>query len=499
MEKWLKDPLSHNYLHSPLDVIDPILKKDGDDSYFTGRKIEITPFAISYKKTQEIRKRVLLLISSSFAQESTRVKLRAIKSLMNMLHPPRRIFGREISEEEYSQWFSEEKEILNIFEDFIRGTHDPVIKVDIKQNLQWYAKFGRDPHNLQKSNDIIKKIRETFDVRLVRALLYSFDKECSGDYEKRIETIDHNIQKTVKDFISKEKSCDAVYSTINNKIHDFEVEKISINPGRFLYFLGELYPKQSAILCRKILSDSPSSLSQYYGAILSGIIESDKKVARQLIGEGMQSQQNSICRTIAFGYSNGWWQSGIEKDEFHFIKELLKSSDDDVKELAIAALAELPKSENQKIKRIALDLDIGNNFAFADALLKLFSSTTNRTGIELTKAEIEKIIMKLKIMPSLHEHVNGRGFYVCNFFNYASKRNPAAVISLFLERINYANELNERSWSIYEPIPITEFSHCIEKLNEHQDYLKLLKKVRDTAYQADNRGTFPILIRSFIG
>lgn len=495
VEKWLRDPSSHNHLHSPLDIIDPILKKDGEDSRFTGSKFEFTSFAISNHKTLKIRRKALDLISTSFAIESTRVRVRAIKSLMDALRPPRPLFGREISEEEYVEWYAEEKEILNIFEKITSEIRDPVVRIEIRQNLHWYARFGRDEENLKKAKNIIKKIRETFDVRLVRALRYSFDERERGDYKKTTEAIDRNIQDTIKKLISKQKSPDAAYSMLNDTIRNFELERISYNPGRFFYLLGKLDPKYSEKICLNIISDSSSSLCQYYGSIISGIIESNKNIAKYHIEEGLHSQRIPICRSIAFGYSNGWWQGRIEKGELQTVEGLLKCSDGYVRKYAIATLAEFPRSENRKIKTIALNLDLGENISFADELFKLFFSTTNKPALKLTKSEIEKMIMKLKPMPSLERNANGSGFYVCNFFKYASEKNPDAIISLFFERIKYGEEIREKSWNSYDPIPSIIHSDWLEQFYIHPDYQKLLKKVRDEAYNAENKWRYGCLFK----
>ncbi|MDD4126268.1 MAG: DUF4062 domain-containing protein [Methanomicrobium sp.] len=115
VERWIKDPSNYYTIHSPLDVINPILKKDGDDHWLKGKTIEITPFVVSYQKTKLIRKRALKIISSVFTQKSTRLSLKAIETLTEMLRPPIPFYGRKLSPEELSQWLPEEKEVLGLF------------------------------------------------------------------------------------------------------------------------------------------------------------------------------------------------------------------------------------------------------------------------------------------------------------------------------------------------------------------------------------------------
>ncbi|MDD4126269.1 MAG: hypothetical protein PHV39_01095 [Methanomicrobium sp.] len=318
----------------------------------------------------------------------------------------------------------------------------------------------------------------------MRALLFSFDDDYIFNYKKRIKDADAKIEKIIHDFISKNQSFDNVYSTLNSIIYNLDNEQIHHEPGRFFYLLGRLYPKDSGMICQKIILDNSSALDQYYGTILSGIMKSDTKLAGQLIKKGIQSNRLLICRSIAFGYSNGWLQDGIPRGEFSVIEKLLKSSDCMTKEYAISSLSQFPESKNHIIKKIALNMDISDNFSFADALFKIFFTTTRKKELQLSKTQINQMIMKLIIMPSLREHSNGKGFYICHFLNYASKINPDAVLFFFLGRIKYAVEIEDNSWDGYQPIPFSETFHCIDNFYKHSSYQKLLKKFFDEAYNA---------------
>jgi hypothetical protein len=180
----------------------------------------------------------------------------------------------------------------------------------------------------------------------------------------------------------------------------------------------------------------------------------------------------------------------------------LKSQDENVKREAIASLAEFSQIDPQKIKKIALSMDIGNNFSFANALFKLFFSTSVRPITELTRSEIQKMMMKLKTIESLEHRSDGSGFYICNFFKYACEKNPDSVIKLFFERIKFAHEINKgKIWNRHDPIPSRLSYHCLETFINHRDHLKLLKKVRNAALTSKNiyhfRDLFSILSNNY--
>jgi len=487
VKRWMRNPTVHDHNHSPLDIIDPMLKKDGEDSHLKGRTIHFAPFAISYKNTQKIRKQAIVLISSCITGKSTKIVLRALKSLTESLYPPRALFGRKISDKEYLQWRPEEREILNLIEKLLIETQDPTVQITIIQKLRWYLRFQKDEQNREICQRIIGRRRNTFEIRLVRVLLNTFDDDEHHDYIKQREIIDKKIQRMVKEFKTKFTSSDDAYTLLTTLIQKFHDEKISSNPGRFFYLLGKQFPNFSEQICLKILSEENSGLGNYFSAILSGIKEEDQIIAKKLINVGLKSQNQLISQSIAFGYSQGWWSAGVEKDEIKNIEILLKNQDNHIKSLAVASLAEFSQFDSQKIKKILLSMDIGNNFSLANALLTPFFSTSVRPRIELSHSEIKKMIMKLVPIESLEHRSDGSGFYICNFLKYACEKNPDSVIDLFFERIKFSHNANQGEiWNRYDPIPFRLSYHCLETFVIHPKFLKLLKKVRNAALTSDD-------------
>lgn len=136
VKRWMRDPTVHDHIHSPLDILDPMLRKDGEDSRLKGRTIHSTPFAVSYQKTRKVRKQAIELISSATRNKSVRIVLRSLKSLTESLHPPRPLYGRIISDKEYAQWRPEEQNILKIIENTFVESRDPIVQICIIRQIR---------------------------------------------------------------------------------------------------------------------------------------------------------------------------------------------------------------------------------------------------------------------------------------------------------------------------------------------------------------------------
>jgi hypothetical protein len=57
IERWLKEPDVHERIHSPLDVLDPLLVKEGDSTRLQGHGVVSTPFSVPFEKTKPIREK----------------------------------------------------------------------------------------------------------------------------------------------------------------------------------------------------------------------------------------------------------------------------------------------------------------------------------------------------------------------------------------------------------------------------------------------------------
>jgi hypothetical protein len=83
VSRWLGQPDAHNHIHSPLDVLDPLLDKSVQSMRVSSRAISLCPFGVSREKTLSIRQQVLQLITDCTTSDELDIVLRAVKSLKN--------------------------------------------------------------------------------------------------------------------------------------------------------------------------------------------------------------------------------------------------------------------------------------------------------------------------------------------------------------------------------------------------------------------------------
>ena len=103
MQQILETPGSHDHVHSPLDVIDPMFAKTGHSTYSQGHNLISRSFVLKEGSIKTIRERCISLAVRCLSSNNLRVSLRALESLEKALREPIGDFDHEISDEDREQ------------------------------------------------------------------------------------------------------------------------------------------------------------------------------------------------------------------------------------------------------------------------------------------------------------------------------------------------------------------------------------------------------------
>lgn len=481
IEKWLQNPDVHEHLHSPLDALDPILRKEGDSTIFKNYQLISTPFLVNYENVKVIRNKAISILNDLTNSKSINVVNRVSKSLIGALRPPVPLYGITILDEQYEQWIPEQTKILEIIENIVRKTENPIVHIQVASDLKLYSKQNKFGDIAVKIDSILKSIPDSFDLRLTKALVNKFDIDWEIDYKTEQKRIEEIIQRTAVEFLENIKYKNSAFTYLNEKLKNLTDCNMYIDPGRFLYNLGKINPNISIKLSENLISHPFLPLSNYISTLLSGIRESDRDKALDLIKLGIKTNYKAICSGIAFGYSRGWWGSELNNEDLEIITNLLEKSDKTVKGYAIASLAMFSDTalKNQVIK-LAIDIDISDDCELADDLCSIFQPRSGIDIADLKTDEIEKILSKLEGVTTLESNVHGRGLWICNFLNLCSEKIPDKVIELLIKRIDIANRTRiDTSHKYYQPLPYLEFHNCLKGIFSSPNYKSILRKVRD--------------------
>lgn len=486
VERILKRSDAHDHLHSPLDILDPMLAKEGDTARSEGYKVVFRPFAVSFENTKPIRERTIELLAECTRSESPRIVLRSLKSLTNALRNPIGLFGRPISEREISQWLPEQTRILEIISNLVKTTRNPVIHVSISSELQWYSKRASQKKIKEKAREIIESIPDSFELCLTRAMWNRYERDWDGeDYSLFRKRVDGKVKQAATEFLSHFSDSKKIFDYLNGRLKYFQECAIDANPTFFLSKIAEENPKIACQVCELIIGQTHCPLEIHLHSMLYAIRQADKPAAIVLIKSAVKKRRRDMCLSIAHAYAWGGWHQDFDREDIKIIKDLLGHPDREVKIKTIESL----RNFKGKWQRAGIDLavatNIGEDEKLADKLCEIFDSQYGISPDALTDDDIKTILSKFSHIKELSDHL----YYIDKFLGYVTQRDPLLSARLLIDRYKFAIE-QEKSNREYQPMPYLGFSYAFKGISSQAGYNDILREVCDLALEEKGLSSF---------
>jgi len=478
IERWLKESDAHEHIHSPLDVLDSLLRKEGVSEKSRGPSVVFRPFSVSFENTRSIRERAMLVLSNCTKSQSTRAVVRALKSLIKALYPPHGLFGRAVSDDEMNRWLPEQMRILEVIENLVKNAKDPIIHIQVASDLQWHAKRSSQRSIAEKAVSIKNAIPDSFDLRITRAIWNRYDRDRDWeDYNQHQKRVNEEIKQIITELLERFDDGGDVFDFLNRILNHFESSGIQARPGHFLYLLSAADCELSIQICRHIIPNPSSPVAIYLSSLLSGIREKNPIEAIELTELAVETGDGILCSSVAHGYAWKGWASSIENEEISVIEILLRHPNETVKHQAIEALGRFPDAKRDKAVQLVLSIIIDDDEKLADTLCRIFDSEHGIPPDQLETEDLTAMLSKLTRVRKLNNHL----YHLDKFLGYCSSRIPETVVDFLLNRLDIAEEKEKTSGDEYQPLPYLGFHHGLKDVSSSPNYKDILKKVRDRA------------------
>ena len=481
IEKLLEDPGSHDHIHSPLDIIDPMLAKSGFSARAEGYNIVYRPFTLKDENIKSIRQRSISLVGRCLFLTNISVSLRALKSLERALREPLAVLDMEISDEDREQWRPEQLEILTMVADFARRSTEPVILICIGDAILWHRNFSPSDAVRDKADAVMSSIPVSFELRLTKGLMNPFriddwqPNEDAGDDGDRIrEEKGEQMQGAlVEELLSKSENAGKAYEILTDRFQAIVAAGVRSSPQVILGILGDSDPEFAAGLCDIIVDNPNGPLAPYLHSLLINVRIWNAERARGIGRHAMRGGSPILCRCVASSYKPRRWADNATAEDIEVIRELLEHDDVGVRGLAIGSLAALAEAFPRDAVELAKGVEVGDNVYLAENLCQLFS---NKWGVplqELKSADIKVLLSKLEDVQEVDNH------YINTFLAKASEQDARAVVSLLLTRIRQKDDEGAQ----YDALPVLGFRNPLIGLAASPDQETILREIRDTSLE----------------
>ncbi len=486
--KLLENPSSHDHIHSPLDIIDPMLAKTGFSVHTEGHSLVYRSFTLKDEDIKAIRQRAISLVSRCLNSKSLKISLRALESLARALDEPKAYLNMDIADEDLEQWHPEQLEILTLMADLARRSAEPMTLIRIREVLLWHRRSSLSEEVRDRANAVVSSIPESIELRLTQELMDPFHmddwrpNEESGDDDigLRLEKIGQRRRALVVKFLDHSEHAGKAYEILTDRIQAINTAEARSDPQAILHIIGKLNPEFAAGLCDIIVDDPNGPLAPHLHSLLTSVRIWSADRARGIGQRTLRKGSDILCRGVALGYQSRGWAGDATAEDIKIIRELLDHEDIDVRRLAIGALAALAEAHPKLAIDLAKGVEVGDNVFLAKELCQLFSNGWGVPFRELTSDDLKVLLSKLENVQKIEDH------YINTFLVKASEQDARAVVGLLLTRIRKKDDEGGN----YDALPIVGFQNPLAGLAASPDQETILREIRDISLEPGSSDAF---------
>jgi len=471
VEGWLRDYDAHRHAHSPLDVLDALLAREGESSHTEGTTFVIQAFPIDASKTRALREYALGLIMGCAESTDIRLLRRVVASLGRVLNEYHAKFGRAVTDEEHAQWLPERRAVLAHLAALIARPVDPLIQLDIADTLTWHARYDQGEMRLAVWA-ALAAIPDTFELRLARVLggygrLDWLAEEEPPEVGGGMRRLGELARAVAGEVIRRHPDPADGLCLLDGQVAKMQAGGISVAPGALLNALARADPQYAADIADALIADPGSPVAQALDTLLYPIREVDEGRALGLVRRAVATGDPVLCHGVAVAYWRGEWLGRLAPEEEGHIETLLAHPHLAVRREAIRILGPLGQVQLAVAVPLALAVNLDGRGDLADAVCEVFDAHWGIPLDTLTDAQLAALLDTVSTVDSL-DH-----YHTCAALTAACRRAPKAVVRLLIGRLARSDGRDGR-----EGLPRAH-NLDLAALAAHDEYADILRDIRD--------------------
>jgi hypothetical protein len=487
VERWLASADVHQHVHSVFGILNGVLQKSGHSSYSEGHTIFSRGFLVNRDNTAKVRAHALRLVFNGALSPRLVVSLKAIDSLKLALQDPAAYYDMVITEEELQRWEPETTKVLDLFDKLIGKTSHPIIHLAIIDAVRWHAHLHKLPAVREKAKEVLARVPETSDLRLVRDLTNGYDYYTGLDdsnfnaaFDERLEKIHKERQRAVDDFLREYPEA------TSGRLHlESEIAQILEGTGKepqpwpFLQQLASTDMKYAATMAEAIVETPESLLATQLSSLLPFVNQDNPALASSIARRVVASKDSRLAFSLAAGtgFWGARWQHGMPTGDLQIIRQLSEFEDPMVRLSVIRLLPVLWASAAKDALEIASSIKTSDQVALLSELCGILNPKVH--GIppdQLSDEQLKVLLGSIGTAASIDD------WHIGNFIAYSSVRLPRLVVEMLLSRIARSDE----GIGSFQPLPPLGLSQKLDGLINYPEYKDLLRMVRDRILEVNN-------------
>lgn len=474
VEAWLKiaaTPFEHRGI---VRTVASLLAKTGEDVFSEDDDLKLTiqRFGLPVNYLRNLRDRAIEIIAEALTHSQRGVVSAGVKALEDVARRAIAFGDLNLSDDYRTSWKPERLVAFEHLQRLAARTNDPVIGVQIRQAIAWYAdddNSAEDEDIREAGKRVLAALHTELPDRIARFVKNPWGNLRHRDLEGEQAETTRRMAETAREVVTTMTPKDAVLmlSDIIAGLSELGLHPV---PGHFLSAIAQADEEFTASMCELISKDDRLSLAGYAQSLLLPLRKSNLTRFQELLSQIVASDACNMAAAVAAGYM--WWVPGSEFSETDRKNiERLWQMDAVVAVAALESVHYLATHHPRTAAALVLAFDVAGDQQRAEKFAETFRDPDHRLLDTLSDAELTACVMKLETVPRLD------GTAVSKFLEDCGKRLPLVVLDLLARRIEREND---EDFIRYTAIPFNSPDIVLsDDTVARPEYKQLLIRIKD--------------------
>lgn len=444
-----REQSQNTFEHLPIDAIAPVLARSFENVESTGGSLTISRFAVSPKNVATVRRKAISILVESLRLGDSRVAVKAIDMLVRCVQHPELPLGTDVDVEQL--WKEEQLRILDLLEQVMGESADPILRLRIATELSWHAFRNSDAVIRARVRILLADIEGDPDLDLYAALFPHFARhlpsiEPGASFDRLQEAIEGLLDRTTSRLFDEGLSPKQLLALLARIFADYLAAGLAPTAAWLFLKLSNRDLTYAEAVAREICESYRDTFGTSISAILSASWIRDGAIGYELANLALNTGSQRL--QIAVGQAL-WYSDNVEaapridaERRAEVLSKLLAIPDPGVQEAALHAVGTLLKADAKLAVNLLIQVDAGENSKLAD---EIFANLRTVDLADLDENTSTTLIRRLIA-------VNELDYWAFEFLRKAAPNRANAVLDLFVQRI-LSVERSEKRRVQYKPVP----------------------------------------------
>jgi hypothetical protein len=376
--------------HLALELVEPLLARDGTTTRARGRTIEMGSYMVNAEATRGWRERIRGLLVDRALNGSSRERMTAAKVFDDALAVPHGYFGNPVDPDARDSWHDDQLALLEAIGEIAARSDDAAVRDSLRRGVQWHAEHDPWPDVRAAAGELLGRLAGP-DEELVAAIAHQWDLLDQ-------QAIDNRNARVASRLLGRYPDPAQLADALDSLVADLAQRGQNAVPAPVLARVCRESNAHARGIWAWVRMHSNAALAGQSWVALDELRRAGESVATLLI-EGWASGEPPIRRAIASYLASGAWFGDPEHAEVELLEACVGDGDPVVRDTTAVALLRLRHVDGALASRLAVRMPAGGGLD-GDMVF----ATLHEQGIAtLGDEELDRLLDQLVAVPDL-EH-----------------------------------------------------------------------------------------------